>query len=93
MEILEHRRVQKMDKTAKVIYLEGGEKLNYDAVIVATGAKWRELGVPGEKEYMGRGVAYCPHCDGPFYKGKKVAVIGGGNSGSHEPYQPKSYRL
>lgn len=81
VEILEHRRVQKMDKGSKVIYLEGGEKLNYEAVIIATGAKWRELGVPGEKEYMGRGVAYCPHCDGPFYKGKKVAVIGGGNSG------------
>ena len=47
----------------------------------ATGAKWRELNVPGEKEYLGRGVAYCPHCDGPFYKGKKIAVIGGGNSG------------
>jgi alkyl hydroperoxide reductase subunit F len=50
-------------------------------VIVTTGAKWRELGVPGEKEYIGRGVAFCPHCDGPYYKGKKVAVIGGGNSG------------
>jgi len=48
---------------------------------VATGAKWRELGVPGEKENIGNGVAYCPHCDGPFFKGKDVAVIGGGNSG------------
>ncbi|MCX7979142.1 MAG: FAD-dependent oxidoreductase, partial [Bdellovibrionaceae bacterium] len=55
--------------------------LSTQAVIVATGAKWRELGVPGEKQYIGRGVAFCPHCDGPFYKGKKVAVIGGGNSG------------
>ncbi|HBG50456.1 MAG TPA: alkyl hydroperoxide reductase subunit F, partial [Gammaproteobacteria bacterium] len=45
------------------------------------GAKWRELGVPGEKENIGNGVAYCPHCDGPFFKGKDVAVIGGGNSG------------
>lgn len=48
---------------------------------MATGAKWRELGVPGEKENIGSGVAYCPHCDGPFYKGKDVSVIGGGNSG------------
>ncbi|WP_332874047.1 FAD-dependent oxidoreductase, partial [Amphritea pacifica] len=48
---------------------------------MATGAKWRELGVPGEKENIGNGVAYCPHCDGPFFKGKDVAVIGGGNSG------------
>jgi len=50
-------------------------------VILATGARWRELGVPGEAEYKTRGVAYCPHCDGPFFKGKHVAVIGGGNSG------------
>lgn len=50
-------------------------------VIIATGAKWRELGVPGEKEHIGRGVAFCPHCDGPFYKDKRVAVVGGGNSG------------
>ncbi|TGG93511.1 alkyl hydroperoxide reductase subunit F [Natronospirillum operosum] len=51
------------------------------AVILATGARWRELSVPGEQEYRNKGVAYCPHCDGPFYKGKRVAVIGGGNSG------------
>jgi alkyl hydroperoxide reductase subunit F len=50
-------------------------------VIISTGAKWRELGVPGEVEYRGHGVAYCPHCDGPLYKGKEVAVVGGGNSG------------
>jgi alkyl hydroperoxide reductase subunit F len=50
-------------------------------LIIATGARWRELGVPGEKENIGNGVAYCPHCDGPFFKGKDVAVIGGGNSG------------
>jgi len=50
-------------------------------VIVATGARWRELNVPGEKEFKGKGVAYCPHCDGPLFKGKHVAVIGGGNSG------------
>ena len=51
------------------------------AVIIATGASWRKLNVEGEAEYIGRGVAFCPHCDGPFYQGKHVAVIGGGNSG------------
>lgn len=51
------------------------------AVIIATGAGWRKLGVEGEADYLGRGVHFCPHCDGPFYKGKRVAVIGGGNSG------------
>ena len=61
--------------------MESGEMLRASSIIIATGAKWKELGVPGEKEYLGRGVAYCPHCDGPYYKGKKVAVIGGGNSG------------
>ena len=50
-------------------------------VILATGARWREMNVPGEQEYRSRGVAYCPHCDGPLFKGKRVAVIGGGNSG------------
>jgi alkyl hydroperoxide reductase subunit F len=49
--------------------------------VLATGARWRNLGVPGEFEYRNRGVAYCPHCDGPLFKGKRVAVIGGGNSG------------
>ena len=58
-----------------------GEKFSAPAVIVATGASWRRLNVPGEAEYIGRGVAFCPHCDGPFYKGKHVAVVGGGNSG------------
>jgi alkyl hydroperoxide reductase subunit F len=65
----------------KTLTLDSGETLTCDAIIVATGANWRELGVPGEKEYIGRGVAFCPHCDGPYYKGKKVAVVGGGNSG------------
>ncbi len=78
--IFEQRRVKMVTKE-KNILLDGGELLTADAIIIATGAKWRELGVPGEKEYLGRGVAYCPHCDGPFYKGKKLAVIGGGNSG------------
>lgn len=61
--------------------LEGGATLRSKSVIVATGARWKELNIPGEKEYRGKGVAYCPHCDGPLFKGKHVAVIGGGNSG------------
>jgi alkyl hydroperoxide reductase subunit F len=50
-------------------------------VILSTGARWRQMNVPGEDEYRNKGVAYCPHCDGPLFKGKRVAVIGGGNSG------------
>lgn len=63
------------------ITLNTGEEISSKTIIVATGAKWRELGVPGEKENIGNGVAYCPHCDGPFFKGKDVIVVGGGNSG------------
>ncbi len=63
------------------VRLENGAVLKGKAVILATGARWRELNVPGEKEYRGKGVAYCPHCDGPLFKGKHVAVVGGGNSG------------
>ncbi len=63
------------------VRLENGAVLKAKSVVVATGARWREMNVPGEKEYRGRGVAYCPHCDGPLFKGKRVAVIGGGNSG------------
>jgi NADH-dependent peroxiredoxin subunit F len=82
IDLLEHRRVERIvNGETKEINLKGGEVLTADVIILATGAKWRELGIPGEKEYLGRGVAFCPHCDGPFYKGKRVAVIGGGNSG------------
>ena len=63
------------------ITLANGAVLRSRSVILATGARWREMNVPGEREYRGRGVAYCPHCDGPLFKGKDVAVIGGGNSG------------
>jgi NADH-dependent peroxiredoxin subunit F len=63
------------------VQLEGGATLAGRTVIIATGARWRELGVPGEREYRNKGVAYCPHCDGPLFKGKRVAVVGGGNSG------------
>ena len=61
--------------------LANGAELKARSLIIATGARWRQLGVPGEEEYRAKGVAYCPHCDGPLYKGKRVAVIGGGNSG------------
>jgi len=63
------------------VQFENGGELKAKTLILATGARWREMNVPGEQEYRGRGVAYCPHCDGPLFKGKRVAVIGGGNSG------------
>lgn len=83
IEVLELRRVSELKKGEgkNSIHFDSGDFLSATATIIATGARWRELGVPGEKEYLGRGVAFCPHCDGPFYKGKKVAVVGGGNSG------------
>ena len=63
------------------IQLESGASLKSKTVIIATGARWRNINVPGEQKYKNKGVAYCPHCDGPLFKGKRVAVIGGGNSG------------
>ena len=63
------------------VQMANGALLHSKTVILSTGARWREVGVPGEKEYRNKGVAYCPHCDGPLFKGKRVAVIGGGNSG------------
>jgi NADH-dependent peroxiredoxin subunit F len=63
------------------IELESGAAVRTHSVIVSTGARWRQMDVPGEAEYANRGVAYCPHCDGPLYKNKRVAVVGGGNSG------------
>ena len=63
------------------VQLAGGASLKAKAVILATGARWREMNVPGEQEYKAKGVCFCPHCDGPLFKGKRVAVIGGGNSG------------
>lgn len=63
------------------INLESGATLKSKSVILSPGARWREMNVPGEQEYRNKGVAYCPHCDGPLFKGKKTAVIGGGNSG------------
>ena len=63
------------------VKLENGASLRSKSVIISTGARWRSMNVPGEAEYRNKGVAYCPHCDGPLFKGKRVAVIGGGNSG------------
>ncbi|MHB1121100.1 MAG: alkyl hydroperoxide reductase subunit F [Ramlibacter sp.] len=63
------------------VQLESGASLKARSVILSTGARWRTINVPGEQEYRNKGVAYCPHCDGPLFKGKRVAVIGGGNSG------------
>lgn len=80
--IKEHLTVKTIEGgPVKKVTLTSGEVIYSKTVIVATGAKWRELGIPGEKENIGNGVAYCPHCDGPFFKGKDVAVVGGGNSG------------
>ena len=63
------------------VHLANGASLKSKTVILSTGARWRQMNVPGENEYRNKGVAYCPHCDGPLFKGKRVAVIGGGNSG------------
>ena len=63
------------------VRLENGATLKARSLVLSTGARWRQMGVPGEEEYRNKGVAYCPHCDGPLFKGKRVAVIGGGNSG------------
>ena len=83
IEIFDNRSYERVDlkSTPKRIECKGGEVFEADRVIIATGASWRRLGVPGESEYIGRGVAFCVHCDGPFYAGQDVAVIGGGNSG------------
>lgn len=81
--VFDNRQIESfmLEGQEKVLRVKGGEIFRAPALIVATGASWRKLGIPGEAEYTGRGVAFCPHCDGPFYKGKHVAVIGGGNSG------------
>ena len=80
--VKEYLRVTAVEQGhVKTVTLTSGETIRTRTLIIATGARWRELGVPGEKENIGNGVAYCPHCDGPFFKGRDVAVIGGGNSG------------
>jgi alkyl hydroperoxide reductase subunit F len=85
VDIMNNQRVAQLSVNEDLGRLEvrtaSGATLRSKSIIVATGARWREMNVPGETEYRGRGVAYCPHCDGPLFKGKRVAVIGGGNSG------------
>jgi alkyl hydroperoxide reductase subunit F len=83
VEILNLQRAEALIPGAELhqVRLANGAVLRAKSVILATGARWREMNVPGEKEYRGKGVAYCPHCDGPLFRGKRVAVIGGGNSG------------
>lgn len=86
VDILNLQRAEKLipatDKNGLIgVQLANGATLQSKTVILSTGARWREVNVPGEQEYRNKGVAYCPHCDGPLFKGKRVAVIGGGNSG------------
>ena len=82
VDIMNTQRAAKLTP-GRLVQIEtaNGAVLKAKTVILATGARWREINVPGEKEYRNHGVAYCPHCDGPLFKGKRVAVIGGGNSG------------
>ncbi len=83
IDVLENRLVEEVEIVDgyKQLKTSLGEVITTPAMIIATGASWRKLGVPGEDQYIGSGVAFCTHCDGPFYKNKKVVVIGGGNSG------------
>ncbi|SDW81735.1 alkyl hydroperoxide reductase subunit F [Marinobacter mobilis] len=86
VDVMNLQRAEKLIPAAEAggyheIRLANGASLKARSVILSTGARWRQLGVPGEAEYRNKGVAYCPHCDGPLFKGKRVAVIGGGNSG------------
>lgn len=82
VDVMKHQRAARLESGDLVqVHLESGACLKARSVIVATGARWRDMNVPGEKEYRTKGVTYCPHCDGPLFKGKRVAVIGGGNSG------------
>jgi len=86
VDIMNNQRVESLEAATQpggyvTVKLANGAKLKSRSVVLATGARWRNINVPGELEYKNKGVAYCPHCDGPLFKGKKVAVIGGGNSG------------
>ncbi len=82
VDIMNLQRAKRLEKKDLVeIELENGVMLKSKAVIISTGARWRNVNVPGEQEFKNKGVAYCPHCDGPLFAGKDVAVIGGGNSG------------
>ncbi|WP_067624617.1 alkyl hydroperoxide reductase subunit F [Alicyclobacillus acidiphilus] len=82
IDILKAQRAKRLEKKDLIeVELENGAVLKSKTLIISTGARWRNIGVPGEAEFKNKGVAYCPHCDGPLYQGKDVAVIGGGNSG------------
>ena len=82
IDVMNLQRAKRLEKKDLIeIELENGAVLKSKAVIISTGARWRNVGVPGEAEFKNKGVAYCPHCDGPLFAGKDVAVIGGGNSG------------
>lgn len=84
IEIFENRKIETVEDAEaalKRVKAKGGEVFVAPALVIATGAGWRKLNVEGENQYLGHGVHFCPHCDGPFYKGKNVAVVGGGNSG------------
>ncbi|MDF2557553.1 MAG: dehydrogenase [Bacillales bacterium] len=82
VEIMNLQRAKHLSKKDYIeVELENGAVLKSKTVILSTGARWRNVGVPGEAEFKNKGVAYCPHCDGPLFEGKNVAVIGGGNSG------------
>ncbi|WP_249869026.1 alkyl hydroperoxide reductase subunit F [Oceanobacillus saliphilus] len=82
IDVMNLQRATRLEKKDMIeIELENGAVLKSKSVILATGARWRNIGVPGEAEFKNKGVAYCPHCDGPLFEGKDVAVIGGGNSG------------
>ena len=82
VDIMKLQRAKRLEKKELIeVELENGAVLKSKTVILSTGARWRNVGVPGEQEFKNKGVAYCPHCDGPLFEGKHVAVIGGGNSG------------
>ncbi|MCU5373810.1 alkyl hydroperoxide reductase subunit F [Bacillus pacificus] len=82
IDVMNLQRAKRLEKKDLIeVELENGAILKSKSVIVSTGARWRNVGVPGEAEFKNKGVAYCPHCDGPLFTGKDVAVIGGGNSG------------
>ncbi len=82
IDLMVHQRIKQVVPGEPIeLQLENGGSLKAKTVIIATGARWRTMNVPGEKEFMTKGVAFCPHCDGPLFKGKRVAVVGGGNSG------------
>lgn len=82
VDVMKLQRAKRLERREYIeLELDNGAVLKSKAVIVTTGARWRNIGVPGESEFKNKGVAYCPHCDGPLFAGKEVAVIGGGNSG------------